>query len=244
LFAVGSLDETHTLVDVGYDGDVVRNGISVVQYGKRGVMFACSHTRMQVAIAQRETLLCYDGKTADGLGSHIGHTAEDLFWIDIRNKREVKVHNLIYKKEKLVVVKKMNKKDDVSLGDSGKNFLAGNVASEGNNGDVDEGRCDDDDVYEDSCVDEDDVYEDSCDDDGDDIDYNDINAFANDGFGNNEKENEQAAKSGIFHISYAKALTDRVGLTPATFQVFLSFFGRTKKVARQSSHNVFVTLLK
>jgi hypothetical protein len=96
LFAVGSLDEEYALVDVGYDGDAVVDGKAVVQYGTRDVMFACNYTRRQIAIAQRATLLSYDGKTADGLGSHFGHIVEDLFWMDMEKNIKMQVYELKY----------------------------------------------------------------------------------------------------------------------------------------------------
>jgi hypothetical protein len=143
LFALGSLDEALDLVVVGYDGDALLNGIDVVNYGRRGAMLACSHTRMQIAIAQRDTLLCYDGKTADELGSHFGHIVDGLFWIDIKSKAKVKIHNLSYEKEEQGAVENSDGKDDGS-----QSFAS----------DVDESVIGDDDVYDENACD-DDEYE-------------------------------------------------------------------------------------
>jgi hypothetical protein len=88
LYAAGSIDKDNTLVDVGYDGE------AAVNYGERHVMFASLDIRRQIAIAQRGTLLSYDGKTADGLGSNFGHIVEDLFWMDMKNNIKMKVYKL------------------------------------------------------------------------------------------------------------------------------------------------------
>jgi hypothetical protein len=94
LFAAGSFDKHNGLVDVGYDGDAAVDGKAVVQYDKRKVMFASNYTKRQIAIAQRAALLSYDGKTADGLGSHFWHIIEELFWMDMEKNIKMQVYEM------------------------------------------------------------------------------------------------------------------------------------------------------
>jgi hypothetical protein len=153
LFAAGSIYSDFTLVDVGYDGDAVVDGKAVVQYENRIVEFVCNHIRVQVAVKYRATLLCYDGKTADGLGSHFGHIVEELLWVDIKNKEKMEVHKLSYKEEEKGGAENMNENvgnvvdgdafddDDNDNGDYddflNDDFL--NVADDDDDDDVDDG---------------------------------------------------------------------------------------------------------
>lgn len=100
LYADGSIYPDFSLVDVGYDGDAVVDGSAVVDYGERSVEFASNYIRIQVAIEHRASLLSYDGKTADGLGSHFGYIVEELFWMDMKKNIRMKVHKLSYKEGK------------------------------------------------------------------------------------------------------------------------------------------------
>jgi hypothetical protein len=99
LFAGGSIHKDFTLTDVGYDGDAVVDGEAAVDYHRRLVQFVSMNVAAQVAHAHRGTLLSYDGKSMNGLGSHFGHIVEDLFWMDMEKNIIMQVYDLKTKAE-------------------------------------------------------------------------------------------------------------------------------------------------
>jgi hypothetical protein len=117
LFAVGSMNDHYDLVDVGYDGDAAIDGKAVVQYDKRGVMFASNYAKMQIGIAQRAALLSYDVKTADGLGGYYADIVEELCWIDLKNRTKVMVHRLRYHEDDVQGTAELCDIEDVSNDD-------------------------------------------------------------------------------------------------------------------------------
>jgi hypothetical protein len=94
LFADGSINKDYSLTDVGYDGDAEVDGEAVVDYHKRLVKFVSMNVAAHIAQAHRGTLLSYDGKSMDGLGSHFGHIVEDLFWMDMEKNIKMQVYDL------------------------------------------------------------------------------------------------------------------------------------------------------
>lgn len=99
LFASGSIYKDYTLTDVGYDGDAKINDAAVVDYRERLVKFVSMNVAGQIAHAHRGTLLSYDGKSMNGLGSHFGHIVEDLFWMDMEMNIKMQVFDLKNKKD-------------------------------------------------------------------------------------------------------------------------------------------------